>query len=591
MVNLRGISGEGAIIKQMNPKISEEKVWMKYFPSDISDEVPKCTAYSYLREMNRGRGESTALHYFGSKITFNELFSHIEKCAKSFAAMGVKQGDIVSFVSVSVPECIAAIYALNKLGATANTIDPRMDKESIRRMIKESGSEILVVIDVAFPKIKAIMQDIGQRKIIVQSAASSLPVIKKIAMKLTVKTDIMYDTTVINWNNFLKFGKNTEVEEALYAGDRTVVITYTGGTTGFPKGVMLTNDSMNAVAFNFKHAGLTVTEGQRFLGIIPVFTSYGVVCGMHMPLCMRCELISIPKFIPEEIGHLVKKYRPNHMISTPAFYELLMMSEEMKNFDLSFLVTMGSGGDTMNEGLAEKLKQFMKEHNIKYPLAQGYGMSEVSAAASFCVNDIYKDGSVGIPSVTTTISVFDTETGKELGYNQIGEICITGPTIMKGYFNKPSETVHVMRHHEDGNTWIHSGDIGYIDEDGFLFIKGRVKRMITRFDGHKVFPVNIESLVSEHECVRNSCVVGVNDRGHGQGHYPLVLVELTEEADEAVICKDIYTECLERLEERGQPVAVIPVNKIPLTGIGKNDYRSLEDEYEDFDYIGIMDKM
>jgi len=570
------------------PTISEQRPWMKYYSEDVRNEsVPQETIYRHLKNNNRKRLDEAALNYYGTKITHRELLKDIDECAKAFVAQGVKEGDLVSFLTVAVPECVAAIYALNKIGATANTIDPRMDIDSIRDRVQESGSKIMVTIDLAFPKVKAIMREIKQDRIIVQSATRSLSPLKRFAMKLKVKTNVEYSDTVITWDAFLEKGNGKKVVEAPYCGDRTAVITYTGGTTGFPKGVELTNDSMNAVAFNFKHAGLYVNDGDTFLGIIPVFTSYGVVCGMHMPLCMKTELILVPRFIPDKFGKLVKQFKPNHMISTPAFYELLMNSKEMKGMDLSFLITMGSGGDTMNQGLELKLKQFMKEHNIRYPLAQGYGMSEVSAAASFCVNDIYKRGSVGIPSVATNIGIFDTETRHEMGYNQLGEICITGPTLMKGYYQKEASTKHVMRLHDDGQIWVHSGDIGYIDEDGFLFIKGRVKRMITRFDGHKVFPVGIESFVAKHESVRNCCTIGVRDMDRNQGHYPLVLVELAEDVDKDMVCKEIYQECLNKLEERGQPVGVVAIDKIPLTGVGKNDYRTLEKEYEDFDYKAL----
>ena len=566
--------------------ISKEKPWLKYYSEEsLAKPMPSTSVYSYMKWSNRGRVNETAIHYYGKDIKFKKFFADIDECANAFSAIGVKKGDIVSFVSVAIPECITAVYALNKLGATANTIDPRMDKESIKRMIQESDSKITIVIDVAFPKIKPIMDDIAQEKILVHGAWRSLPLVKKIAMKLAVKTDVPYGDKVLRWDDFLALGKDTVAIEAPYDLDDVVAITYTGGTTGFPKGVMLTNRSMNAAAFNFKRAGLAVTAGERFLGIIPIFTSYGMVCGMHMPLCFRAQLVPIPRFIPTSFGDLVKQFKPNHMISTPAFYELMMNSKAVKNLDLSFLVTMGSGGDTMNEGLENKLVDFMVKHNIKYPLAQGYGMSEVSAAASFCVNEIYKRGSVGIPSVTTTISIFDPDTQQELGYNEVGEVCITGPSMMKGYFKRPEETANVMREHEDGLTWVHSGDLGYIDEDGFLFIIGRVKRMITRFDGHKVFPVNIESLVSEREDVHNCSVIGVRDREHMQGHYPMVLVEFVEGVDKEKTCREIFKICSEKLEERGQPVAVVAIDKVPITGAGKNDYRTLEKEYVDFDYL------
>ncbi len=570
-------------------KISEARPWMKYYSSDVeAHSMPQATAYSYLKERNEGHLKNVAINYYGTKISYGELFAAIDEAANAFTALGVKQGDIVSFLSVAVPECVAALYALNKIGATANTIDPRMDIDSIRRMVKESTSDFLITIDVAFPKVAAIMDDINQKKIIVQSATTSLPFIKKVAMKIMSKTKIPYSDKVITWKQFIEGGKGSVAKEAAYVGDATFVIAYTGGTTGFPKGVMLTNDSMNAVAHNFRYAGLAAEVGDKFLDIIPVFTSYGVVCGMHMPLCMGFETVFIPKFVPAELGKLVRDFKPNHMISTPAFYEMMMLSDEVKNLDLSFLITMGSGGDTMNEGLEAKLHDFMKKHNIKYPLAQGYGMSEVSAACSFCVNEIYKPASVGIPSVTTTISIFDPETGEELGYNEMGEICITGPSMMKGYYLHPEETANVMRLHDDGKYWIHSGDVGYMDEDGFLFIKGRVKRMITRFDGHKVFPVNMESLVAKFDFVKNCCVVGVNDMEHGQGQYPLVIVELIDSVDvmyRPKICKTLYEQCLSTMEERGRPVAVLGVPELPLTGSGKNDYRTLELKYSNFDYL------
>lgn len=566
-------------------RISEEKVWLKYYSEEAKNaSLPACTAYDYLKQANADNLDGSAIYYYGTSITYRDLFARIETCANAFAALGVKQGDVVSFLSVAVPECVTALYALNKLGATANTIDPRLDVESIRRMIRESGSKILVAIDVAFPKVKKIMHNIRQQHIVVQSASRSLPPLKKLAMRIANRTKIPYSDTLISWDTFLAKGKGVTAEAAPYQGDAVVAVAYTGGTTGFPKGVMLTNDSINAVAFNFKYAGLVTKRGDRFLGIIPVFSSYGMVCGLHMPLCMGFELAPIPKFVPTNIGKLIRQFRPNHMIATPAFYEIMMNSSEMQGFDLSFLITMGSGGDTMNDGLEGKLHQFMKGHNIRYPLAQGYGMSEVSAAASFCVNDIYKSGSVGIPSVTTTVSIFDPDSGEELGYGELGEICITGPSVMKGYFKRQKETDYVIRRHEDGQLWVHSGDLGYMDEDGFLFIKGRTKRMITRFDGHKVFPVNLESMVAEHPQVHNCCVIGVNDRHHSQGQYPMVVLELADEANSMAVCRRIYENCNTYAEERGRPVAVVSVDNIPLTGSMKNDYRALEEQYADFDY-------
>lgn len=563
---------------------------MKYYPEEARNATPpKMKIYSFLKEVNSNRLHDTAIYYYGTKISVKRLIERIDECADAFAALGVKKGDTVSLLSASTPESIIAFYALNKMGATVNAIDPRMDMKSISRMIQSAGSEILIVIELAFPKVSPIISEIHQKHIIVQSPATSLPALKKFVTKLSNRGQIPYGKKgIMSWETFIKKAKNGVAVEADYVGDATVAITYTGGTTGFPKGVMLTNDSLNAVAFNFIHAGIIHEKGHRFLGIMPIFSSYGLVCGIHMPLTLGLELALIPRFYPNKMGEYVKKYKPEHMIATPAFYEILIDSEEMKGFDLSFALTMGSGGDSMNAGLETKLEAFMESHGIRYPLAQGYGMSEVSAAATFCVNDRYKKGSVGIPCLATTIGIFDPETGEELGYGELGEVCITGPTMMKGYYNNKEETDYVMRKHADGQVWVHSGDIGSIDEDGFVYIQGRVKRMITRFDGHKVFPITIESFIAEDERVHSCSVIAVDDRERLQGQYPMAVIELMTGVDVAErdnICREIYERCQELLEERGRPVAVVCIDEIPLTGVGKNDYRLLEKEYKYFDYL------
>ena len=563
---------------------------MKYFTEEDKKAIfPRMKVYSYFKEVNKNRLHDTALYYYGTKITVKKMIEHIDRVADAFDSIGVKKGDTVSIVSASTPESIYAFYALNKIGATMNAIDPRLDKKSVARMIKNSGSKVLLVIDAAFPLVAAVKSEINQEHIIVQQSSTSLPPLKKFALKLFMTNNIPYDKAgVISWETFIDGARNGAASEAEYVGDATVAITYTGGTTGFPKGVMLTNDSINAVAFSFLHAGIIYKPNTRFLGIMPIFSSYGLVCGIHMPMIMQQELALIPRFYPTKMGEYVKKYKPQHMIATPAFYEILIDSEEMKGFDLSFMLTLGSGGDSMNAGLEDKLNEFMKTHNLRYPLAQGYGMSEVSAAATFCVNDRYKRGSVGIPCLATTIGIFDPETGEELGYNQTGEVCISGPTLMKGYYNNKEETEFVLRKHDDGEIWVHSGDIGTVDEDGFVYIQGRVKRMITRFDGHKVFPITIESFIAEHEAVHSCSVIGVNDRERLQGQYPMAVIELNSGIDVSrrdEICREIYAKCQAELEQRGKPVAIVCVDEIPLTGMGKNDYRKLEKEYKYFDYL------
>ena len=285
--------------------VSEERVWMKYYSEEARNaKLPKMKAFDYVLECNKDRLEEPALHYYGANISFHELRRRVDSCARAFAGLGVKQGDVVSFLSASVPETIACVYALNKIGAVANTIDPRLDVKTIEKMIVESGSKILFVIDLAFPKVKVMMDKIKQDLIIVQSPYNSLPAIKRVFAMLANRDDIPYSKHVIRWAEFLTKGIGVRYTEAPYVGDALVAVTYTGGTTGTPKGVMLTNDSMNAVSLNFEHCDAYFEDGDRFLGIIPIFSAYGMVCGTHMPLCMKCCLVPVPKFVPTSIGKL-----------------------------------------------------------------------------------------------------------------------------------------------------------------------------------------------------------------------------------------------------------------------------------------------
>ena len=308
--------------------VSSEKIWMKHYPEESRTAVfPRMKVYSFLKESNKERIHDTAIYYYGTRITVKKLIEKIDRCADAFAALGVKKGDVISLLSASTPESIMVVYALNKIGATLNAIDPRMDVKSIARMICSSGSKILVAIDIAYPTVAMILKDIKQDHIIIQSAGTSLPLLKKIAVKLASRSSIPYGKHgIMNWDTFIEGAKNGVAVEAEYEGDATVAITYTGGTTGFPKGVMLTNDSLNAVAFNFIHAGIVHKPGQRFLGLMPIFSSYGLVCGIHLPLTIGCELALIPRFYPLKMGEYVKKYKPEHMIATPAFYEILIES-------------------------------------------------------------------------------------------------------------------------------------------------------------------------------------------------------------------------------------------------------------------------
>jgi long-chain acyl-CoA synthetase len=400
------------------------------------------------------------------------------------------------------------------------------------------------------------------------------------------KPKVPFGDKILSWKTLLSRSGGHIVPEIPFREGSVAAITYTGGTTGTPKGVMLTNDGLNAMAESFALADVDRQPGDRFLEIMPIFAAYGVGCGIHMPLVMNFEDVIVPKFTPDELGDLIRKYRPNHMMGVPAFYEKIMHSKALWDFDLNFLRTTGCGGDTMNPGLEARFNKFLKEHNGKYCLSQGYGMSEMSGAATCCYSHVYKDDSSGIPLLCNTVGIFDPETGEELEYYQEGEICMTGRGMMKGYFNMPEETNHIIRRHADGKLWIHSGDIGYLDDDGFVYIKGRIKQIIIKFDGHKVFPVQVEGIISRHKAVGACAVVGIPDPDHGQGQVPLGIVELKgtlpEDVDKDAVRQEIMDLCNDLCEERGKPADIVFIERMPHTALNKHDYRRLTAMYCDY---------
>lgn len=563
---------------------SEEKPWLKFYSDEARNAVlPQKTIYSYVRENNKGFEQNTAINYFDNRISYGEFMDTADNCAASFVELGIKKGDIVACCSATIPEMAMALYGLNKIGASMLALDPRRGVAEIKQFVSNSKAKVLLLLDIAFDHVSEMLPELDSLEtVVIISADNYMPFVLRTLKRIKMPVpEIPYSDNIIDWKRFLRIGAGKDTETVAYGENDLAAITLTGGTTGAPKGVMISNDGFNAIAVDFRYCGVSYTRHQRFMDILPAFSSYGIVASLHMPFSLGLELVMIPKFNSDKVGHYIKKYKPAHTLLVPAHYEKLMHSKEMANgFDLSFFQTAGSGGDTMNAGLEAKLNSFLADHGCKYPLSQGYGMSEASSAVSCCCNGNFKSLSVGYPLLTTTISIFKPGTTEELGYGEEGEICITGPSVMMGYFANEEETEKVLIKHPDGKVWIHSGDLGSIDEDGYLFIKGRIKRMITRFDGHKIFPVQLEGIIGKHKDVLSCAVVGVKDMDHAQGMHALAVIQLKPDTDQTIAKEELYAMMANDAEERARPQFMEFVAEMPHAGMGKIDYKKLADDFE-----------
>ena len=572
--------------KKLTGYPSIDKPWLKYYTEEaINTPYPECSIYEYILEKNKVNMDKPSIRYFDKSFTYREMFSLIDDAAKGFSAIGVKKGELVSMCMLTMPETIFSVYALNKLGAVCNLIEPRTNAELIKDRIIDSKSKILVVVDVFLPKILQIVEQTKLEQIIVVPISESMPWLTKMGFSLTKGRKIPKihnDPKYLYWCDFLTNGKNIIPEFAKYEKNQPAAIIYTGGTTGVPKGAVLSNDCFTAMAVQAFYDAPTLFTKSRFLEIMPPFIAYGLIFGHFIPFCAGLENCLIPVFEPKKFAELVLKYKPNHVVGVPAFFESLANSKLIKNKDISYLTSCITGGDKMLVATEKHINSVYKSHGCINSIMKGYGMTEMGSAATFtATNECNVEGSVGIPTHYTTVKVISPETGEELQYNQQGELCMTGPTMMLQYYNNEKETNNVMKKHADGLMWIHTGDIGYITEDGVIFIVDRIKRMIIRPDGHNVWPSQIENVVTKYEDVLDCAVVGLPNPDNKNGKIPTAFIVVKEgvTADEQLIDKiDVF--CKQRLPERDVAMAYRFCDKLPLTLVGKVDYRALEKEVD-----------
>lgn len=562
-----------------NLKPSVCRPWLQFYSEDdIHAEMPECSLYEFLYENNRDNLDGVALNYFDREITYRELFEQIQKTAQAYAALGVREGDVVLVCAATTPEIIYTFYAMDLIGAIPNMVDPRYSADGIREYIDEVRARFVCALDVAFDKVYAAAQNSTVEKIVVVSPAESLPRAKQVLYRLAHPDRNRYDALCVRWPDFMAGGGFRLFPVLPDRAHRCCVIVHTGGTTGASKCVMLCDNNFNALAFQFGHCRIKFRRGQRFLNVMPPFIAYGFGFGVHLPLCSGVTSVIVPQLDPLKLAALILKYKPEHMAGVPSHYQYLINDRRMRGRDLSFLINGCAGGDGISVPAEKAVNDFLRAHHSKYPLTKGYGMTELCAVACACMSDVNKPGSVGVPLVNTLVSVFDPDTGEELDFGQQGEICVSGPTMMLGYYGNEAETANVIRRHADGRLWVHTGDIGSMDEDGFVFLAARIKRVIIRHDGFKVFPTVIENVVSEHPAVAVCAAVAMKDVSQPQGNLPAVHIVLKPGVKEPreQVQRELEQLCHRELPEYVQPAAFRFRDAMPYTPIGKIDFRALE---------------
>lgn len=567
--------------KKMNGYPSIDKPWMKYYSEEaVNAMLPNCTLYEYLYENNKDYLNNYALNYFGKRMTYGRLFAEIDYIANAFLREGVMRGDVVTLVTLSCVNQVLCLYALNKIGAVSNFVNVLANVEELETFIKDSNSQIVITMDLFANKVLQAAEKSCVKKVIVYSLKEYSPLFIKLGFGFKTRdmdTSFLKHSMVVLWNEFTAGLEQKEV--TIEGGARDVCFFgHTGGTTGFPKNVLLTNHSFNSVAWQYIHT-FPHERKDIFLSVMVPFVTYGSIVNIHMPLCLGLEVALIPKFNANEWSAYMKKYKPTHLSAIPAYVAPMADDEQLGKMNLSGLKTVGMGGEGMNIPLENKLNDFLETHGSSAKILKGYGMTEVCATAAVEYMTARKEGSVGIPFINNNFMIYDNEAQNELSYGEVGEICMQCLSMMAGYKDNEKETKKLLKEHSDGSKWIHTGDLGYIDEDGFIFIVGRMKRMImTINDGvvYKVFPSQTEMVLDSHDMVHESCVVSMKKENDIVLKAVLVL-EGNSEVDEECLFAELKGICEKELADNQRPFTYEVRKEFPRTAAGKIDYRKLEE--------------
>ena len=562
---------------------SIDRPWLSYFSKEaIEDPLPQMSLFEYLYENNKYNLDSDALNYMGHKISYRELFKRIDEAAKAFLAQGVREGDIVSILTVASVPCVICFYALNKIGAIVDYINVLSTAKDLVKFFRANKSRVVVSADIFMNKTLLAAKAIGVEHVIAFSMEEDLPFFKKVGTLFQSNPDVdesyLQDDVVLTWDKFLASGAH--VPDITYQKDpsKPALLAHTGGTTGFPKAVVLNDNSMNAVAFQYHYIFHLEPKESVFLNLVVPFVVYGSLINMHMPLTMRSTVVLIPNFDADDWPEYFNKYKPNYLTAIPNYVAPMLNNPRMRNVNLDCLKVIAVGGEGAGNALEVDLNRFLKRHGSKAKLLKGYGMTEMSASACTAFGDVNALGSVGAPLPRNQVQIVNPDTGLECKYNEIGEICFQGPGQMMGYMNDPEEMKTVYRKHSDGTYWLHTGDLGYMNRRGLLYIVGRIKRAIlTQYKGtaYRIYPNVIEDILMSHPAVREACIVKLHEDRRGRTKAYIALNDHNR-VDEEEIERELRSYCDNEMAEYMRPFLYEFRGSLPLTPAGKVDYKLLE---------------
>ncbi len=554
----------------------EQKPWLTFYshvPHSI--DYPRVTMYEALAQTAREKPDDIAYDFLGYTSTYRTFMLEIDRCADALAALGLAQGERITISMPTSPQGIIAFYAANKLGAVASMIHPLSTAKEIEFYLNVAKSRFALTLDAFYAKFREVKDATPLSTLILARIPDYLSFVKRVGFNLTkgrLIPKVPHDPMVKWWADLMK-GGYPKAEPARMGTDDLAVILYSGGTTGVPKGIMLSN-------MNFISEGKMVSEWGKLdnatsvLAILPIFHGFGLGVCINACFMGGGKSILVPIFTPETVADLMRKHKPSFVIGVPTLFDALARNPKMSKADLSCLKATFSGADMLPRPVKERFEAMVKRQGGNVPLLEGYGLTEAVTAIMATPIGSYREGSIGVPFPDMLAKIVKLETLEEAPIGEEGEICVAGPAVMLGYLDQPEETANTLKTHADGRVWLHTGDIGTMDEDGFFYFKLRQKRMI-KSSGMNVYPAQVEELLYRHPKVRDACVIGVPDEAQVQAVKAFIVLKNPGDAGAAAE-KELIDYCREHLIKWSCPRAIEFRDDLPKTLVGKVAYNTLE---------------
>lgn len=563
--------------------LSAEAPWLNFYgdmPRSI--DYPRTTLYEQIALTARQYPNDTAYEFFGQRTSYAQLLARIERAALALRSLGIGRGDRVTICMPNTPQAVDCFYALSRLGAVSNMIHPLSAPQEITFYLDVSHSKAILTLDRFFGKVSAAASEAKEPPLLLLIARIedelSLPLRCGFALTQAKKYPKLPKGGYLLWRDVLRSAVGT-LPPSDTDCEVCASILYSGGTTGKTKGIRLSSYNFNALALQtIAASGVKSLHGFSMLSVMPIFHGFGLGIGIHTALVGGAKCILVPNFSIKVYADLLRKKKPNFIPGVPTLFEALLRTDGLDKLDMSFLVGVFSGGDSLSPELKRKVDAFLRAHRAKVQIREGYGTTECVTASCLTPPAYAREGSIGIPFPDTYYKIVRVGTTEEVAAEVEGEICLSGPTVMLGYLDNAEETAQTLRRHADGRLWLHTGDLGKMDADGFVYFRQRIKRMIVT-SGYNVYPAQVENILDGHEKVQLSCVIGVKDPYKMQRVKAFVVLKPKVVPSEA-LKRELLAYCKERIVRYAVPSEIEFREELPKTLVGKVSYRELEAQEE-----------